>query len=383
MLFKYNHIDILNAYAQGFFHTLNEHGDFFFFRPKNRPIVLIGNLHVSRTLNQKIKKDYFSVTFDTAFEATMASCVRPVDNWITPESIHVYKYLHRLGFAHSVECWRNNKLVGGLYGLALGSCFFVESMFSIETDSSKVALFHLLKKLKSQNFEFVDFQIMSSHLESMGATQIDNETFQTMLKRSLETLTPWGKNLSDIYRLYEFNFETERLRIRQVSSEDCPNMKGLSAHQEMHRYTLVKPIETDSLFNDYLAKAHRQNMLGVPDGLTILDRTSNKYLGSLSMFYPSRDLPTMEIAIELSPSSWGFGIAKEALSLAINYLSDSYPIYRIQTRVVRENTGSNKLMQSLHFEFEGTQKNSYWFNRLFDLNFYSFSRSQLNDRFGV
>lgn len=377
MLCLYNHIDILNAYAQGFFQTLDQNKNFFFYCPESRPLIPIEGMHVSKTLSQKLKKNMFTVKFNTAFIDTMKLCIRNTDNWITPELVHVYNHLHRLGYAHSVECWNGDLLVGGLYGLAIGAGFFVESMFSKENDASKVALFYLIQELQKQGFQFIDCQIMSTHLKSLGAVDVNQETFSHMLSKAIITKTKWGQEINQVAKLYEFNIETDRLLIRQVNHSDEAAVLNLAKNSKMHRYTLVPPLGTASDFQSFLMKMREQNSKGIPDGLSIINKDDGKYIGSLSMFYPNRFLPAMELAVEINPNFWGKGYGSEAFLAGISFLSDSYPIYRLQARAVPENISSNALMRRLHFHFEGTLKNMYWFDGLFDLNFYSLTRSEL------
>jgi leucyl/phenylalanyl-tRNA---protein transferase len=132
------------------------------------------------------------VTLDTAFREVMRHCALPRrgnpagGTWITPEMIEAYAVLHDRGLAHSAESWRMGKLVGGLYGVALGNAFFGESMFSNETDASKVAFVHLVRQLERWGYAFIDCQISSEHLFSLGAEEIRRHDFMARLERALE-----------------------------------------------------------------------------------------------------------------------------------------------------------------------------------------------------
>jgi leucyl/phenylalanyl-tRNA--protein transferase len=147
---------------------------------------------VSKSLNKSLRKQAFTVTFDQAFEKVMNACSAPRANqptdpdnrtWIHEEIISAYNELHRLGYAHSVECWQQNKLVGGLYGVAIGKAFFGESMFSFVTDSSKVALVALCQQLQRWGVPLIDCQIYSDHLASMGAVEIPRDLFVQQLQQ--------------------------------------------------------------------------------------------------------------------------------------------------------------------------------------------------------
>ena len=148
-------------------------------------------LRVSRSLDKTLRRKKFAVTLDTVFRDVMQHCAEPRDDrpghatWITPEMIEAYCELHQRGLAHSVETWRDGKLVGGLYGVALGSAFFGESMFSRAADASKVALVQLVRQLALWDFDFIDCQLPSAHLSSLGAEAIRRSEFLDRLERAL------------------------------------------------------------------------------------------------------------------------------------------------------------------------------------------------------
>jgi leucyl/phenylalanyl-tRNA--protein transferase len=157
------------------------------FSPDPRGIIPIVELPVSRRLARVIRQKRFEVRFDTAFEAVMRACAadREEGTWISEEIIESYVALHARGLAHSVECWRAGQLVGGLYGVHLGSAFFGESMFHTETDASKVALVALVDRLRERGFTLLDTQWITPHLEQFGAIEIPKEEYLARLAEAL------------------------------------------------------------------------------------------------------------------------------------------------------------------------------------------------------
>ncbi len=176
---------LLDAYRRGIFPWYSEGQPILWWAPEPRWILETSGLKMSRSLLKTLRKQLFRVTFDQVFEDVISACAEPRKDaegtWITSEIKHSYKILHEQGYAHSVECWHQNRLVGGLYGIAIGKIFFGESMFSYMSDASKVALVHLTAQLRHWNFRLIDCQIHSSHLESMGAIPISRDTFATIL----------------------------------------------------------------------------------------------------------------------------------------------------------------------------------------------------------
>src|SRR3990170_3528099 len=162
---------LLEAYRRGIFPWYSEDQPILWWSPEPRCVLFPGNLKVSRSLRATLRKDRFQVSVDRAFRQVMAACAGPrrgqTGTWVTPELIEAYERLHRLGYAHSVECWRDGRLVGGLYGVALGRVFFGESMFAQEPDASKVCLVHLVGDLQHRDFTLVDCQVPTPHLESL------------------------------------------------------------------------------------------------------------------------------------------------------------------------------------------------------------------------
>lgn len=149
--------------------------------PDPRGIFELGQLHVSRSLARAIRRAPFQVTHDQAFRQVMEGCAAPADGrrdtWISPEFIEAYTRLHQLGFAHSFECWQETKLVGGIYGVAVGGLFAGESMFHLASDASKIALYHLHEHLVRQDFELFDIQMVTPITAQLGAVQIPRSAY--------------------------------------------------------------------------------------------------------------------------------------------------------------------------------------------------------------
>lgn len=143
--------------------------------------------HIPRTLRQRVRQNRFEIRFNSAFEATMRGCMeaREEGSWISDQLIRAYTQLHDLGYAHSVEAWRDGKLAGGLYGVSLGGAFFGESMFHRETDASKVALVALIERLRTRNYFLLDTQATTEHLRRFGAIDIPVDTYLAMLRQAL------------------------------------------------------------------------------------------------------------------------------------------------------------------------------------------------------
>jgi len=175
------------AYRHGIFPMADERsGGVLWFRPDPRAVIPLDGFHVSRSLTRTLRRGRFEVRVDTAFETVMRGCAdRPEGSWISERFVEVYGALHRAGKAHSVEAWRDRRLVGGVYGLALGGAFMAESMFHRETDASKVALAALVGRLSERGFTVLDVQYMTPHLESLGAVEITRREYERRLERAL------------------------------------------------------------------------------------------------------------------------------------------------------------------------------------------------------
>lgn len=178
---------LLRAYAHGIFPMADEAtGEVWWFRPDPRAILPLESFHLSRSLAKTIRQGRFEVRINTDFEGVMRGCAdRPEGTWISEEFMEVYGALHRMGWAHSVETWRAGRLVGGLYGLALGGAFMAESMFHYETDASKVALAALVARLRQRGFVLLDVQYLTPHLARFGAVETPHRVYADRLQRAL------------------------------------------------------------------------------------------------------------------------------------------------------------------------------------------------------
>jgi leucyl/phenylalanyl-tRNA---protein transferase len=184
---------IINAYRHGIFPWYSPGQPILWWSPNPRLVLFPQKIHISRSLRKTLQKQTFSVTFDTAFTKVIAACaatrINAEGTWISLEMQHAFINLHEQGIAHSVETWRDNQLVGGLYGLALGQVFFGESMFHKQTDASKVAFAHLVNLLNTWNYQLIDCQVRTDHLLSLGAEEIPRKQFQKLLE-TLANLSP-------------------------------------------------------------------------------------------------------------------------------------------------------------------------------------------------
>ncbi len=176
---------LLNAYRQGIFPWYSDGQPILWWSPNPRAVLYPDQLRISRSLHKRLNKHPFLVTLDTAFAAVIEGCSEPRSatdgTWITDEMKQAYLELHRIGFAHSVECWEGDELVGGLYGVSMGKVFFGESMFSRRNDASKIGFAHLVEQLKQWGFGLIDCQIHSAHLTSLGAEDIPRDEFLELL----------------------------------------------------------------------------------------------------------------------------------------------------------------------------------------------------------
>ncbi len=176
---------LLAAYAQGIFPWYEAGQPILWWSPNPRCVLYPARLRVNRSLRRAARADRFLVSVDQAFEDVVAGCTRAEDpeagTWITPEMAAAYGRLKRLGHAHSVEVWRDEVLVGGIYGVALGEMFFGESMFSRVADASKVGLAHLAARLQARGWPMIDCQLPNPHLARLGATLIPRTEFLTDL----------------------------------------------------------------------------------------------------------------------------------------------------------------------------------------------------------
>jgi leucyl/phenylalanyl-tRNA--protein transferase len=162
-----------------------ESGEIGWFSPDPRGIIPIDGFHVPHGLLRTVKKKRYEVRINSAFESVMRACADRSETWISEEIIASYINLHRLGFAHSVETWFNEELVGGLYGVSIAGAFFGESMFHTMTDASKVALFALVERLRDRGFRLLDSQYVTGHLKTFGAVEIPRPEYMRLLKQAI------------------------------------------------------------------------------------------------------------------------------------------------------------------------------------------------------
>lgn len=178
---------LLYGYANGVFPMAESKNDanVFWVKPKMRGILPLESLHVSHSMRRFLKKNPFEIRFDSDFEATVRACADREETWINKTIFDAYVTLFQNGCAHSVECYENGELAGGLYGVSLKSAFFGESMFSRRTNASKTALFHLVERLKNGGFTLLDTQFLTPHLASMGGIEIPQEDYLILLRAAL------------------------------------------------------------------------------------------------------------------------------------------------------------------------------------------------------
>ena len=183
---------LLKAYAAGIFPMAESAEDnaLYWVEPEERGIFPLDGLHISHSLRKRIRQRRFDVRVDTAFTEVMAACAEKMPDrkttWINQRIKSLYGQLYKMGCCHSVECWRGAGLVGGLYGVRIGGAFFGESMFSRETDASKVALVHLVARLKAGGFSLLDAQFTTPHLESLGARAVSRAEYHVLLEKAIE-----------------------------------------------------------------------------------------------------------------------------------------------------------------------------------------------------
>ncbi|WP_260482298.1 leucyl/phenylalanyl-tRNA--protein transferase [Sphingomicrobium flavum] len=178
---------LLRGYASGIFPMADSRDDpeIFWVEPRERAIIPIDRFRLSRSLARTVRADTFTVTANHAFIDVLHGCADREETWINASIEQAVLGLHAAGHAHSVECWQDDQLVGGLYGVSLGGAFFGESMFSRRTNASKVALAWLVARLKVGGFALLDCQFMTSHLASLGAISVSREEYQSLLSDAL------------------------------------------------------------------------------------------------------------------------------------------------------------------------------------------------------
>lgn len=181
---------LLEAYRRGIFPWFSEGEPILWWSPDPRMVLFPAELRISRSLRKVLDRGVYETRVDTAFRDVIEACAAPRDGragtWIVPEMIEAYTRLNELGFAHSVESWKDGTLAGGLYGVALGRVFFGESMFTRAPDASKVALVRLVERLRERGCRVIDCQQASAHLASLGAREIPRKAFAQLLEESIQ-----------------------------------------------------------------------------------------------------------------------------------------------------------------------------------------------------
>jgi leucyl/phenylalanyl-tRNA---protein transferase len=189
--------DLTYGYINGIFPMADADGTLYWYSPDPRAVIPISTYKPAKSLKSILNKDTFEVRIDTDFQGVMRACSQPrrdgTDTWISEEIIQAYCDLHYIGMAHSVETYIDNRLVGGLYGVAIGSAFFGESMFYREPNASKVAFHHLIQILKKQGFELLDTQFINDNVRRFGAIEIPKSKYLTLLKKALAKKTHFSE----------------------------------------------------------------------------------------------------------------------------------------------------------------------------------------------
>jgi leucyl/phenylalanyl-tRNA---protein transferase len=189
---------LLRGYAAGIFPMADsrEAADIFWVEPRHRAIIPLDGFHLSRSLARTLRQGRFTVTRDAAFGEVIRGCAARPETWINGEIERATLGLHAAGHAHSIECWRGDELVGGVYGVRLGRAFFGESMFSRATDASKVALAWLVARLRVGHFSLLDCQFMTAHLASLGAVTVPRDAYVALLAAALGTDSVAGSEVA-------------------------------------------------------------------------------------------------------------------------------------------------------------------------------------------
>lgn len=193
---------LLAAYKRGIFPWYEAGQPILWWTPNPRCVLFPRAVHISRSLRRTLRRGDSRVTWNRAFDRVIRACAEPREpgggTWITAEMVQAYERLHRLGHAHSLEVWRDGRLVGGLYGIALGAAFFGESMFSRESNASKIALIALCGKLARLDTALIDCQVASSHLFSLGAQNLPRAAFRRKLDTAVAAPNPFSSEPSDL-----------------------------------------------------------------------------------------------------------------------------------------------------------------------------------------
>ena len=208
---------ILNAYAKGIFPMARSVDDdsVEWIKPKKRGIIPIDNFYIPKSLKKTLKKKNYEIKIDKNFELTIAKCAEiredREDTWINKTLKDSFIQLYKMGYAHSIEVWRDNNIFGGLYGLSLGSAFFGESMFSNEKDGSKIALCYLIANLRLSNFLLLDIQFITTHLRRFGAIEISDVEYSMLLENAITKKREFCRNINydDSIKLLDLHSKTQ------------------------------------------------------------------------------------------------------------------------------------------------------------------------------
>lgn len=202
---------LLQAYAMGVFPMAESRDDpnIFWVDPRRRGILPLDGFHISRSLARRLRKAEVSITIDTDFAGTISGCADRPETWINETIASLYLDLHGRGHAHSLEVWRGDQLVGGVYGVTLGAAFFGESMFSREVDASKIALAFLVDRLRLGGFELFDTQFITDHLRTLGGREIPRAAYHKMLSDAQGMTADFsGPDTPDVQDLLQRNTQT-------------------------------------------------------------------------------------------------------------------------------------------------------------------------------
>jgi len=203
---------LLQGYRAGVFPMSESRDDptIFWVDPRRRGVFPLDQFHISRSLARTIRKGHFRASADMAFAAVVAGCADRDETWINEPIHHLYLQLHEMKVAHSIEVWEGNQLVGGVYGVTLGAAFFGESMFSVQTDASKVALLYCIDRLRSRGFKLFDTQFITPHLTSLGAIEVSRSVYHSQLEQALKDQPGFGPSgpMGPIDHLLQRNTQT-------------------------------------------------------------------------------------------------------------------------------------------------------------------------------
>ena len=211
-----NEETILKSYSLGIFPMSESFDDpnLYWINPKKRGIIPINDFKISKSLKKEIKRNKFKITINKSFSKVITNCAKKTEarptTWINKEIIELYSNLHKIGHAHSIEAWFKNKLVGGLYGVSLGSAFFGESMFSSMSNASKICLVYLIANLKFKEFTLLDIQFVNPYLKKLGAIEISRKKYLKILGSSLKKNLNFNKKVfqSSIYDIIQSMTQT-------------------------------------------------------------------------------------------------------------------------------------------------------------------------------